>query len=75
MFYGFCHFLVNDTVDLFQTTQDNVDEAVAILNNIVSGQEFRAWELTDNVPRLQFDIAALSPQVIADLLVFKHEFI
>ncbi|KAJ8716136.1 hypothetical protein PYW08_013421 [Mythimna loreyi] len=54
-----------------ETTQDNVDEAVALLNKLVSGQEFRAWELDDNLPRLKFDIAALPPQVRAVDLLHK----
>ncbi|KAJ8713458.1 hypothetical protein PYW07_013828 [Mythimna separata] len=54
-----------------ETTNDNVDEAVSLLSKLVSGQEFRAWELTDNIPRLQFDIAALPPQVRAVDLLHK----
>lgn len=47
----------------FQTTQDNLNAALEVLNNLVSNQEFRPWELSDNVPRLKYDIASLTPQV------------
>ncbi|XP_041987276.1 cytochrome b-c1 complex subunit 2, mitochondrial [Aricia agestis] len=52
-----------------EATQENVDEAIQYLNNLISNQEFRPWELSDNTPRLKFDIASLPPQVRAvDLL-------
>lgn len=46
-----------------QATQDNLNEALDLLNHAVSDQEFRPWELSDNVPRLKYDLAALPPQV------------
>ncbi|CAG4950293.1 unnamed protein product [Colias eurytheme] len=54
-----------------EATQENLDVALEYLNNIVSNQEFRPWELSDNVPRLKYEIAALSPQVRAVDLLHK----
>ncbi|RVE41810.1 hypothetical protein evm_013532 [Chilo suppressalis] len=52
-----------------EATQDNFQAAVEMLNKIVSNQEFRPWEMSDNAPRLKYDLAALPPQVRAvDLL-------
>ncbi|KPJ07141.1 Cytochrome b-c1 complex subunit 2, mitochondrial [Papilio machaon] len=51
-----------------EATQDNLKTALEYLNKIVSNQEFRPWELTDNLPRLRYDIAALPPQDTACLL-------
>ncbi|XP_037971519.1 cytochrome b-c1 complex subunit 2, mitochondrial isoform X1 [Plutella xylostella] len=52
-----------------EATQEHALEALEQLNNMVSGQEFRPWELSDNTPRLKYDLAALPPQVRAvDLL-------
>ncbi|KPI97405.1 PREDICTED: cytochrome b-c1 complex subunit 2, mitochondrial-like [Papilio xuthus] len=54
-----------------EATQDNLKTALEYLNKIVSNQEFRPWELTDNLPRLRYDIAALPPQVRAVDLLHK----
>lgn len=50
--------------NILQATQDNLNAALELLNNVVSNQEFRPWELSDNVPRLKYDLAALPPQVM-----------
>ncbi|XP_013140170.1 PREDICTED: cytochrome b-c1 complex subunit 2, mitochondrial-like [Papilio polytes] len=57
-----------------EATQDNLKTALEYLNKIVSNQEFRPWELTDNLPRLRYDIAALPPQVRAVDLLHKAAF-
>ncbi|XP_026500033.2 cytochrome b-c1 complex subunit 2, mitochondrial [Vanessa tameamea] len=54
-----------------EATQNNLQQALEYLNNIVSNQEFRPWELSDNIPRLQYDLAALPPQVRAVDLLHK----
>lgn len=54
-----------------ETTKENLQAAVEQLNNIVSNQEFRSWELDDNLPRLKYDLAALPPQVRAIDLLHK----
>ncbi|KAH9637221.1 hypothetical protein HF086_016243 [Spodoptera exigua] len=54
-----------------ETTQDNLNEALDLVNQVVTGQEFRPWELTDNEPRLKFDIASLPPQIRAVDLLHK----
>ncbi|XP_053606754.1 cytochrome b-c1 complex subunit 2, mitochondrial [Plodia interpunctella] len=54
-----------------EATQDNLQEAVEVLANLVSLQEFRPWELSDNVPRLKYELAALYPQVRAVDLLHK----
>ncbi|XP_068618244.1 cytochrome b-c1 complex subunit 2, mitochondrial-like [Battus philenor] len=54
-----------------EATEDNLQIALDYLNKIVSNQEFRPWELSDNLPRLKFDIAALPPQVRAVDLLHK----
>ncbi|CAH2039642.1 unnamed protein product, partial [Iphiclides podalirius] len=54
-----------------EATQDKLQSALDYLNKIVSNQEFRPWELSDNVPRLKHDIAALPPQVRAIDLLHK----
>lgn len=54
-----------------EASQDNVQAALEVLNNLVSNQEFRPWELDDNLPRLKFDIAALPPQIRAVDLLHK----
>ncbi|KAM3966254.1 ubiquinol-cytochrome c reductase core protein 2 [Aphomia sociella] len=52
-----------------EATQENLPAALEYLNNIVSNQEFRPWELSDITPRQKYEIAALPPQVRAiDLL-------
>ncbi|KAI8426374.1 hypothetical protein MSG28_005223 [Choristoneura fumiferana] len=55
-------------------TKENLSPALECLNNLVSNQEFRPWELSDNVPRLKYDIAALGPQVRAVDLLHKAAF-
>ncbi|CAB3259865.1 unnamed protein product [Arctia plantaginis] len=57
-----------------EATQDNLQPALELLNNIVSNQEFRPWELDDNLSRLKYDIAALPPQVRAVDLLHKAAF-
>ncbi|CAG9561189.1 unnamed protein product [Danaus chrysippus] len=57
-----------------EASQENLQEALVYLNNIVSNQEFRPWELSDNVSRLKFDILSLSPQVRAVDLLHKAAF-
>ncbi|XP_026762408.2 cytochrome b-c1 complex subunit 2, mitochondrial isoform X1 [Galleria mellonella] len=54
-----------------EATQDNLPEALEYLNNIVSNQEFRPWELSDITPRQRYEIAALPPQVRAIDLLHK----
>lgn len=54
-----------------ETTQNNLQAALECLNNMISNQEFRPWELSDNMPRLKFDLAALPPQVRAVDLLHK----
>ncbi|XP_039755718.1 cytochrome b-c1 complex subunit 2, mitochondrial-like [Pararge aegeria] len=57
-----------------EATQENLPEAIDYLNKLVSNQEFRPWELSDNVPRLKFDLAAIPPQVRAVDLLHKAAF-
>ncbi|XP_073947324.1 cytochrome b-c1 complex subunit 2, mitochondrial-like [Choristoneura fumiferana] len=57
-----------------EATKENLSPALECLNNLVSNQEFRPWELSDNVPRLKYDIAALGPQVRAVDLLHKAAF-
>ncbi|XP_063828157.1 cytochrome b-c1 complex subunit 2, mitochondrial [Ostrinia nubilalis] len=57
-----------------ETTQDNLNAALEVLNNLVSNQEFRPWDLSDNVPRLKYDIASLTPQARAVDLLHKGAF-
>ncbi|CAH0729729.1 unnamed protein product, partial [Brenthis ino] len=54
-----------------EATQDNLQQALEYLNNIVSNQEFRPWELNDNLSRLKFDLAVLPPQIRAVDLLHK----
>ncbi|XP_072947175.1 cytochrome b-c1 complex subunit 2, mitochondrial [Epargyreus clarus] len=54
-----------------EATQDNLHQALEYFNHIVSNQEFRPWELSDNIPRLKYDLAALPPQVRAVDLLHK----
>lgn len=48
---------------MFQTTGEHLGEALDYLNNMISGQEFRPWELSEIEPKLRYDIASLPPQV------------
>ncbi|XP_047993272.1 cytochrome b-c1 complex subunit 2, mitochondrial [Leguminivora glycinivorella] len=57
-----------------EATKENLSPALECLNNLISNQEFRPWELSDNVPRLKYDIAALAPQVRAVDLLHKAAF-
>ncbi|CAH0584262.1 unnamed protein product [Chrysodeixis includens] len=57
-----------------EATQDTLSAALDILSNMITCQEFRPWELTDNEPRLKFEIAALPPQVRAVDLMHKAAF-
>ncbi|XP_028039016.1 cytochrome b-c1 complex subunit 2, mitochondrial [Bombyx mandarina] len=54
-----------------EATQDKLNDALEILNNLVSNQEFRPWELNDNAPRLKYDIISLPPQIRAVDLLHK----
>lgn len=54
-----------------ETSQYNLQEAVKNLVDLISNQEFRPWELSDNEPRLKFDIVSLPPQVRAVDLLHK----
>lgn len=54
-----------------EATQDHLQQAIEHLNNLVSNQEFRPWELSDNIPRLRYDLAALPPQIRAVDLLHK----
>ncbi|GBP76801.1 Cytochrome b-c1 complex subunit 2, mitochondrial [Eumeta japonica] len=54
-----------------ETSQEHVTWAYEIFNNIISNQEFRPWELLDNIPRLKFDLASIPPQVLAVDLLHK----
>lgn len=54
-----------------EATQDNLQPALEVLNNMISNQEFRPWELSDNAARLKYDVAALPPQVRAVDLLHK----
>ncbi|XP_061715207.1 cytochrome b-c1 complex subunit 2, mitochondrial [Cydia pomonella] len=57
-----------------ETTKENLSPALECLNNLISSQEFRPWELSDNLPRLKYDIVALAPQVRAVDLLHKAAF-
>ncbi|XP_063382510.1 cytochrome b-c1 complex subunit 2, mitochondrial [Cydia fagiglandana] len=57
-----------------ETTKENLSPALECLQNLISSQEFRPWELSDNVPRLKYDIVALAPQVRAVDLLHKAAF-
>ncbi|XP_050671893.1 cytochrome b-c1 complex subunit 2, mitochondrial-like [Leptidea sinapis] len=57
-----------------EATQDHLEVALEYLTNIISCQEFRPWELSDNVPRLKYELAALTPQVRAVDLLHRAAF-
>lgn len=45
------------------------EQALAKLNDAATQQEFKPWELEDNLYRIKLDLAALTPEVcIADVM-------
>lgn len=58
------------TLYSIQTTRDNTDMVVDYLTDIVSNQVFKPWELGDVLPRMQLDIAQISPS--AKVLELLH---
>lgn len=44
-------------------TRQAIESALPYLTDVVTQQEFRPWELSDNVPRLRLELAQRPPQV------------
>lgn len=54
-----------------EVTRDNLEPALQILENAVTGQLFKPWEITDSLPRLRVDLANVSQQVRAIELLHR----
>ncbi|KAK9502582.1 hypothetical protein O3M35_011330 [Rhynocoris fuscipes] len=50
-------------VYMLETTVDNLDCGLQYLKYSICGQEFRPWELSDNLPRLKYELAIVPPEV------------
>jgi ubiquinol-cytochrome c reductase core subunit 2 len=48
-----------------EVTRDHLEEALRILENAVTGQAFKPWEISDSLPRLKVDLSNISQQVRA----------
>lgn len=57
-----------------EVSRDNAQSAIKYLTSVAVRPEFRPWELSDNSPRLNYDIVALPPQVRAVDLLHKAAF-
>uniref|UniRef100_A0A069DU18 Putative cytochrome b-c1 complex subunit 2 mitochondrial-like isoform x2 n=1 Tax=Panstrongylus megistus TaxID=65343 RepID=A0A069DU18_9HEMI len=56
-------------VYMLETNNENVECGLQYLKYAMVGQEFRPWELTDNIPRIKYEIAIVPPQVkVIDML-------
>nr|BAN20943.1 ubiquinol-cytochrome c reductase complex core protein [Riptortus pedestris] len=56
-------------VYILESTCNNVSEGLEILRKAITGQEFRPWELSDNIPRILAELATLPPQAkVLDLI-------
>ncbi|KDR21194.1 cytochrome b-c1 complex subunit 2, mitochondrial [Zootermopsis nevadensis] len=52
------------------STSDNLETGLKFLGDVASKQVFKPWELSDNIPRLKYELASLSPY--AQLLDLLH---
>ncbi len=57
-----------------EVTRNNTEEALQVLQDAVTGQAFKPWELADNLPRLRVDLANVSDQVKAVDLLHRAAF-
>ncbi|XP_066991507.2 cytochrome b-c1 complex subunit 2, mitochondrial [Anabrus simplex] len=54
-----------------EVKRDSLDSTLKFLEDAATKQMFKPWELSDNVPRLKFELAALPPTV--QLLELLHK--
>lgn len=54
-----------------EVTRDNLEPALKFLENAVTGQIFKPWEIEDCLPRLKVDLANVSAQVRAVELLHR----
>ncbi|KAF4524166.1 hypothetical protein B566_EDAN010622 [Ephemera danica] len=54
-----------------EATKDTVEESLQYLVDVACKQAFKPWELNDNLPRLRYELAGLSPQAKAVDLLHK----
>lgn len=56
-------------VYLLESSASNINEGLDILKKAIAGQEFRPWELSDNVSRIKIELASLPLQAkVLDLI-------
>jgi ubiquinol-cytochrome c reductase core subunit 2 len=60
--------VISYTIDV---SRNNTAEALKILQDAVTGQLFKPWELSDNLPRVKVEIANLSDEVKAVELLHR----
>ncbi|PNF31631.1 Cytochrome b-c1 complex subunit 2, mitochondrial [Cryptotermes secundus] len=52
-----------------QSTSDSLETGLKFLGDVASKQVFKPWEISDNIPRLKYELAGLSPYaLLLDLL-------
>lgn len=57
-----------------ETTRDKIEDHLKILQEVACRQQFKPWELSDNLPRMQLELASRPPQVWAVELLHKAAF-
>lgn len=56
-------------VYILESTCNNVSEGLELLKKAITGQEFRPWEIADNIPRILAELASVPPQAkVLDLI-------
>lgn len=54
-----------------QVTRNNLSEALQLLEYVATKQVFKPWEVSDQVPRLQYELASLSDTTLVLELLHK----
>jgi ubiquinol-cytochrome c reductase core subunit 2 len=57
-----------------EVTRDQLETALQFLENTVTGQVFKPWEIQDSIPRVKVDLANVSQQVRAIELLHQAAF-
>ncbi|KAG8233851.1 hypothetical protein J437_LFUL006874 [Ladona fulva] len=57
-----------------EMTKDKIEDHLKILEEVACRQQFKPWEVSDNLPRLKLELASRSPQVWAVELLHHAAF-
>ncbi|CAH1398736.1 unnamed protein product [Nezara viridula] len=61
-------------VYVLESSASNINEGLDTLRKAVTGQEFRPWELSDNISRIKIELASLPSQAKVIDLIHKAAF-